>query len=153
NLLGQKFAAKAVPPSPTFKSRNERRDVKLAFYMTGSYAKILRRCVDYLEDLQTIAICPNFQSYAEAKKETRFARIDYLYANFNEIFDRVDVSRFCQEYASINLSEVLFVDKTHFKKISGEYQLRYLCAMGEQIAEIFKTAKPDYVFIPIIETI
>ncbi len=121
--------------------------------MTGSFAKILRRCVDYLGDLETVAICPNFQSYMEAKKEPRFARIDYLYADFNAIFDRVDVNRFCQEYASINLSEVLMVDKTHFKKKSGDYQLRYVCAMGEQIAEIFKTARPDYVFIPIIETI
>lgn len=126
--------------------------VKLAFYMTGSYAKILRRCVAFL-DWETTAVCPNFQAYTEAKKEPKLGAIDYLYEGFNEVFERVDVAKFCEEYASINLSEVLLVDKAHFKKKSGDYQLRYVCAMGEQLAEVFRKSKPDYILFPIIETI
>lgn len=127
-------------------------DLKLAFYMTGSFARILRRCVDYL-DWEMTAICPNFQSFKEVQKEPRFVSVDYLYAGFNDLFNRVDVEKFCETYASINLSEVLLVDKVHFKKKSGDYQLRYLCAMGERIAEVYRTTRPDYVFFPIIETV
>lgn len=136
----------------TDETKTGKTPVKLAFYMTGSYAKILRRCVDFL-DWESTAICPNFQAYTEAKKEPRLGAVDYLYGGFNEAFERVDIDRFCKEYASINLSEVLLVDKTHFKKKSGDYQLRYVCAMGEKIAEVFRRTRPDCVFFPIIETI
>lgn len=128
------------------------RSVKLAFYTTGSSAKVLRRCMDYL-DGKVAAICPNFQAYAEAQKEPRFSGVEYIYEGFNEIFDNVDVAKFCEEYSSINLSEILMVDKTHFKKKSNKYQLRYVCAMGRRMAEAFKKTQPEYLFFPIIETI
>lgn len=126
--------------------------VKLAFYMTGNSAKIMRRCLDFL-DLKTIAICPNLQSYEESKKEPKFAQIDYLYEDFNALFDRVDVDAFCKRYASINMSEVLIVDKSHYKKRSSEYRLRYACAMGEKIAAALEKSRPEYIFFPIIESI
>jgi hypothetical protein len=126
--------------------------IKITFYMTGSFAKILRRCVEFL-DWEITAICPNEQSYVESRKESRLSDIDYLYDGFNDVFDGVDVAQFCETYSSINLGEVLFVDKVHFKKKTGEYQLRYLCAMGEQIARVYRKSKPNYVLFPIIETI
>lgn len=127
--------------------------MKLAFYMTGSYAKILRRCADFLPDIVLTGICPNWQSFQEAKKEPRFAAIDYLYNDLNNVFDQVDVAEFCEKYSSINLYEVLQVDKAHFKKMPGEYQLRYLCAIGQCLAETFERTRPSYLFFPIIETI
>lgn len=126
--------------------------MKLAFYMTGSYAKVLRRCLDFLEDFEVTALCPNWQSQAEARKEQRFSDIDYLYKGFNELFETIDVASFCEKYASINLYEVLLVDKAHFKKKSGEYQLRYICTVGKRLADIFERTKPEYIFLPIIET-
>ena len=127
--------------------------MKIAFYMTGSYAKILRRCADFLSEMELTGICPNWQSFQEAKKEPRCIEIDYLYNGLNNLFDQVDVAAFCEKYASINLCEVLQVDKSHFKKMSGEYQLRYLCAIGQRMEEIFERTRPDYVVFPIIETI
>jgi hypothetical protein len=126
--------------------------VKLAFYMTGNTAKILRRCMNFL-DTKAIAICPNFQSYAESKKEPKFLEIDYLYEGFNAVFECIDIDAFRRKYSSINLSEVLIVDKSHYKKRSAEYRLRYVCAMGEQIARILTRSKPEYIFFPIIESI
>lgn len=121
--------------------------------MTGSYAKILRRCADFLHDLELAAICPNWQSYQEVQKEVRFAEIDYLYSGLNDVFDKVDIDAFSEKYASINLYEVLAVDKTHFKKMPGDYQLRYLSAIGRRLEEIFERSRPDYLVIPIIETV
>lgn len=127
--------------------------MKIALYMTGGYAKILRRTVDFLGEFEMLAICPNWQSYLESKKEPRLSSVDYLYSGFNDSFDQIDVRKFCDEYASINIAEVLFVDKSHFKKMPGDYQLRYACAVGDRLAAIFRETRPDYVFIPIIETI
>lgn len=120
--------------------------------MTGGYAGILRRCCDHLPDYELTGICPNWQSFQEARKESRLEDINYLYEGLNGIFDSIDVAAFCERYTSINLYEVLQVDKAHFKKTSGDYQLRYLCAIGQRLAEIFERTRPDYVFFPIIET-
>jgi hypothetical protein len=127
--------------------------LKLALHMTGSYSKILSRCCDYLQDIQLTAICPNWQSFQEARKEPRFKDVDYLYEGFNGIFESIDVVAFCDRYASINLYEVLHVDKSHFKKMLGDYQLRYICSTGQRLAAVFERTRPDYVFFPIIETI
>lgn len=127
--------------------------MKVAFYMMGSYAKILRRCVDFLPGIEVAAVCPNWQSHKEAELEPRLTDVDYLYAGFNDLFDQVDVSGFCQRFSSINLYEVLMVDKVHFKKMPGNYQLRYICAVGQRLVDIFEKTKPDYLFLPIIETI
>jgi hypothetical protein len=121
--------------------------------MMGSYAKILRRCVNFLPGIEVSAVCPNWPSYKEAILEPRLSDIDYLYEEFNDLFDRIDVQAFCKRFSSINLYEVLLVDKTHFKKMSGDYQLRYICAVGQRLVDIFEKTKPDYVFLPIIETI
>ena len=126
---------------------------KLALYMTGSYAKILRRCCDYLQDIQLTALCPNWQSFQEARKEPRLMEVDYLYEGLNGIFESIDVASFCERYASINFYEVLHVDKAHFKKMPGEYQLRYVCSVGQRLAAVFEQTRPTYVFFPIIETI
>lgn len=127
--------------------------MKISFYMMGSYAKILRRCVDFLPGVEAVAISPNWQSYKEAELEPRLSSVDYIYSGFNDLFDRIDVSEFCQRFSSINLSEVLLVDKSHFKKMPGDYQLRYICAVGQRLVDIFENTKPDYLFLPIIETI
>lgn len=127
--------------------------MKVAFYMMGSYAKILRRCVDYLPGIEASAVCPNWQSHKEAELEPRLTDVDYLYAGFNDLFDQIDVADFCQRFSSINVYEVLLVDKVHFKKMPGDYQLRYICAVGQRLFDIFEKTKPDYLFLPIIETI
>lgn len=119
----------------------------------GSYAKILRRCVDFLPGIEVAAVCPNWQSYKEAELEPRLTDVDYLYTGFNDLFDQIDVSDFCQRFSNINLYEVLMVDKVHFKKMPGDYQLRYICAVGQRLVDIFEKTKPDYLFLPIIETI
>lgn len=121
--------------------------------MTGSYAKILRHCADFLPEFKISAICPNWQSHEETKKEQRFSDVDYLYTEFNSLFERIDISEFCETYSSINIYEVLLVDKTHFKKMTGDYQLRYICTAGERLAEIYKRTQPSYIFFPIIETV
>lgn len=125
---------------------------KIAFYMTGNSAKIMRRCMDFL-DLKATAICPNFQAYEESQKEPKFASVDYLYQDFNALFDSIDVDAFCKKYASVNMAEVLAVDKSHFKKRSTDYQVRYACTMGEKIAAVLETWRPEYLFLPIIENI
>lgn len=127
--------------------------MKIAFYMMGSYARILRRCVDFLPDVEVSAVCPNWQSHKESGLEPRLTHNDYLYAGFNDLFDRIDVADFCERFSGINLYEVLLVDKTHFKKMSGEYQLRYICTVGQRLLDIFGKTRPDYLFLPIIETI
>ncbi|MBK7765432.1 MAG: hypothetical protein IPI44_04630 [Sulfuritalea sp.] len=127
--------------------------MKIAFYMMGGYAKVLRRCVDFLPGVEASAVCPNWQSYKEAELEPRLTDIDYLYANFNELFDQIDVSGFCERFSSINLYEVLLVDKAHFKNRTGDYQLRYICAVGQRLLEIFEKTRPDCLLLPIIETI
>lgn len=127
--------------------------MKVAFFMMGSYAKILRRCVDFLPGVKASAICPNWQSHKEAELEPRLSDIDYLYDGFNDLFDRIDVAAFRERFSSINLYEVLLVDKAHFKKMSGDYQLRYICSVGQRLFDILDKTKPDYVFLPIIETI
>lgn len=119
----------------------------------GSYAKVLRRCVDFLPGIEASAICPNWQSHKEAELEPRLSDVDYLYDGLNDLFDRIDVAAFCERFSSINLYEVLLVDKTHYKKMPGDYQLRYICAIGQRLADILEKTKPDYVFLPIIETI
>lgn len=127
--------------------------MKIAFYMMGSYARVLRRCVDFLPDVEASAVCPTWQSHKEAGLEPRLTDIDYLYAGFNGLFDQIDVAGFCERFSSINLYEVLLVDKTHFKKMPGDYQLRYICTVGQRLLDIFGKTKPDYLFLPIIETI
>ena len=124
----------------------------IAFYMTGNSAKVIRRCMDFL-DMKTIALCPNFQSYEESLKEPKFASVDYLYQGFNELFDRVDVAAFCRKYSSVNLAEVLTVDKSHYKRQSSDYRLRYACTMGTKIAAVLEKWRPEYLFFPIIENI
>ncbi|OQA32759.1 MAG: Capsule polysaccharide biosynthesis protein [Betaproteobacteria bacterium ADurb.Bin341] len=126
--------------------------MKIALYMTGSFAKVLRRFADYLPNIELSAACTSWQAYEETLKEPRIQAVDYLYQDFNALFDQVDVAAFCAKYAEINLYEVMQVDKAHFKKKPGNYQLRYICAMGEQIARFFEKTRPDYVFFPIIET-
>ncbi len=126
---------------------------KIAFYMTGSYAKILRHCPRLLPEVEAVSICPNWQSFQESKKENDFSSINYIYDGLNEIFLNVNVAEFCEKYASINLYEVLQVDKTHFKKKTGEYQLRYVCAIGLRLEEIFRSIRSEYIVFPIIETV
>lgn len=121
--------------------------------MTGSYAKVLRHCPEFLPEIEAASICPNWQSLQESKKEKKFASIDYIYEGFNQIFNDIDVENFCKKYASINLYEVLQVDKTHFKRKTGEYQLRYICAIGHQLEKIFQRIQPEFIMFPIIETI
>lgn len=121
--------------------------------MTGSYAKVLRHCPEFLPEIVVASVCPNWQSFQESKKEKKFASIDYIYEGFNKIFNDVNVEKFCKKYASINLYEVLQVDKTHFKRKTGEYQLRYICAIGHQLEKIFQRIRPGYIVFPIIETI
>lgn len=127
--------------------------MKVNFFLTGGYAKILRRCVDYLPDVEVSGICPNWQSLQEAKNEPRIKSLDYLYDGLNEIFDQIDVEDFCEKWASINLYEIMQVDKSFYKKKPGDYQLRYICSVGVRIEQIFKKDKPNYIFFPIIETI
>lgn len=127
--------------------------MKISFYMTGSYAKVLRYCPEFLPEVDASSICPNWQSFQESKKEKKFSSIDYIYEGLNQIFNDIDVERYCEKYASINLYEVLQVDKTHFKKKTGEYQLRYICAIGHRLEKIFQRTQPGYIVFPIIETI
>lgn len=121
--------------------------------MAGSYSKILRRCTDYLPNAEVSAICPNWQSYVESKLELRYTNIHYLYNEFNEAFDDINVSKLCLRFPKINFYEILLVDKTHFKKKSGEYQLRYICTIAKKLIEIYDETKPDFLFFPNIETI
>jgi hypothetical protein len=127
--------------------------LKILLYMTGSYAKILRHCPGLLPEIEIASICPNWQSFQESKKEKNFSSVDYIYEGFNQIFKDIDIEEFCEKYASINLYEVLQVDKTHFKKQTGEYQLRYICTIGRQLERIFQRIQPGYIVFPIIETI
>lgn len=121
--------------------------------MTGSYAKVLRCCPELMPEVDASSICPNWQSFQESKKEKKFSTIDYIYEGLNQIFNEIDVESFCEKYASINLYEVLQVDKTHFKKKTGEYQLRYICAIGHRLEKIFQRIQSGYIVFPIIETI
>jgi hypothetical protein len=121
--------------------------------MTGSYAKVLRYCPELLPEIDASSICANWQSFQESKKEKKFSSIDYIYEDLNQIFNDIDVENFCEKYTSINLYEVLQVDKTHFKKKTGEYQLRYICAIGHRLEKIFQRIQPRYIVFPIIETI
>lgn len=107
-----------------------------------------------MPDIEVGAVCQNWQAFHESLKEPRISETFYLYERgFNELFDTVDVSAFSKKYAAINLYEVLLVDKSHFKKKPGDYQLRYICAVGERFAELFSRWKPDYLFFPIIESV
>ncbi|WP_368639824.1 hypothetical protein ABRZ04_13715 [Castellaniella ginsengisoli] len=127
--------------------------MKIALFMSGSFAQLMRHFSGFMPGVVLTAICPNWQSYQVCKKESGFYRVDYIFTDFNSLFDSGNYLDFVNRHNEINIYEVLSVDKTHYKKMSGNYQLRYISAVGERLEDLFLSDKPDYIFFPIIETI
>ncbi|MBV2181855.1 MAG: hypothetical protein KUL86_11570 [Castellaniella sp.] len=127
--------------------------MKIALFMSGNFARLMRHFVDFMPDVALTAICPNWQGYHVCRKESRFQQVDYIFEGLNALFDNDDVLDFINKYEDINIYEVLSVDKTHYKKMVGDYQLRYISSVGKRLESIFLTEKPDGIFFPIIETV
>jgi len=126
---------------------------KIAFFMSGNYSGILQNCPDFLSDFESIAYCPNKLSFDACRTDLRFTNSEYLYEGFNEIFDKSHGDEFISMFPDVNLSRVLMVDKSHYKRKSGSYQKKIINTMGMKLCEWFKREKPDFIFFPIIESI
>ena len=125
---------------------------KLALYMSGSSAEVLRLVPDYVGDIECSAICPNWNSYEESKSQALFPRVDYLYDDFNERFVSVSPEAVLREYGAVNFFQVLAADKSLLKRQLGHQQVRFVAAMASRIERALLNSGATHLFFPIIET-
>lgn len=128
-------------------------NVKIALYMSGSYARILRHVPDFLPQFFFIACCANIKAYETCEACQSFDRVNYLYDDFNIRFREISEEEVLKSLNDINLTEVLLVDKSHFKRKAGAYQVRAILTMASIFQEWFHQQKPDFIFFPIIESV
>ena len=126
---------------------------KIAFYMSGNYARILRHCADLLNEHECAAFCPNYKSLQTSRKSKSLSSIFYLYENFNEAFEHVDLNALQKFSPSINQARVLAVDKSHYKRFPMRYQLKVLNTMATIFSQWLEEEQPNYIVFPIIESI
>lgn len=125
---------------------------RLALYMSGSSAEILRLVPDYLSDYACSAICPNWNSYVESRSQRLFSRVDYLFDDFNERFARVSPQLVLKQYHGVNFFQVLAADKSLLKRRLGSQQFHFVAAMASRIEQALANSGATHLFFPIIET-
>ena len=64
--------------------------VKVGFYMSGNYAKVLRHCSEYLHDYELSAFCANDKAFKICRIDDRFSNTEYLFDNFNQLYKSLD---------------------------------------------------------------
>lgn len=126
---------------------------KIAFYMSGSYARVLRHVPQFMPQFRFVSFCQNIKAYDSCKNSGDFDRVYYLYDKFNDKFGSIEVGGALDLFREINLAEVLYVDKAHYKRKSGEYQLKVILTMAIIFQEWIESEKPNYIFFPIIESV
>ena len=126
---------------------------KITFYMTGAYARILQHLPLVLPDLLSTAFCPNLVAYNVCVNSKVFEEVEYLYEHFNTKFNSIDEENVSEKFHKINFAEVLYTDKSHYKRKSSRYQKKIVLTMAVIVQEWFDKIKPDYIFFPIIESI
>lgn len=126
---------------------------RVAFYMTGNYARILRHCAERLNEFECVAFCPNDKALQTSRSCASISSTYYLYENFNEIFQDVDLGELDRISPSINQARILAVDKSHYKRFPMEYQLRVLNTMGAIFARWLERERPNFIVFPIIESV
>ena len=123
---------------------------KIALYMSGNHALILKHLPRFNDNFDFIAYCQNYKAYKTIGKSNLFTHNFYLYQNFNSKYKKNSKNSINDD---INGFKVLQTDKNHFKRIPSVKQERVLNTMYIIFQEWIKIEKPDYVFIPIIESI
>lgn len=123
---------------------------KIVLYMSGNYALILKHLPRFNDNFDFIAYCQNYKAYKTIGESNLFLHNFYLYQNFNSIYKQNSKDSINDD---INGFKVLQTDKNHFKRISSVKQERVLNTMHSIFQEWINIEKPDYVFIPIIESI
>ena len=123
---------------------------KIALYMSGNFAQILKFLPEYLKEFEFISYNQNYKAHKLCFNNRFFSKSFYLYENFNKKYDKYKYTSIDNK---INGFRVLATDKNHFKRIKSREQEKILNTMYNVFLEWIKYKKPDYIFIPIIETI
>ncbi len=120
--------------------------------MSGNYAEILKHLPTHMQDFEFFAFCQNHNSYHICKDVNSFERSFYLYEDFNDRINSLDINKLKEE-VSFNLFGTLIRDKAHFKRLSGKKQEKIIFTMYSIMDNWLERAKPNYIFLPIIESI
>jgi hypothetical protein len=127
--------------------------LKVAFYMSGNYARVLRHSCEFLPEYELQAFCANDKSYKICKYDKRFSCIGYLFKHFNKLHQSLNGNELIDLFPRINLSRVLVTDKDHYKKYSANYQEKVINTMGIVTYRWLQEASPDFIIFPIIESV
>jgi hypothetical protein len=125
---------------------------KIAIYMSGNYAEILRHLPDFMGEYDFIGFCQNFNSFEIIKRTSSFKHNFYLYDSFNSRYDELDFDAL-REQVPFNLFATSVRDKAHFNRLAGRAQEKILLTMYAIIDEWFEKTNPKMIIIPIIESI
>ncbi len=127
--------------------------VKVGFYMSGNYARVLRHCSEYLSNYKLYAFCANDKAYKICKVDDRFVNTGYLFEDFNQLYKSQNGTEFTNLLPQVNLAKVLATDKDHYKRYSAKYQEKIVNTMGIVILRWLQETSPEYLIFPIIESI
>jgi len=127
--------------------------IKVGFYMSGNYARVLRHCSEYLHEYELYAFCANDKAFKICRTDDRFLNTGYLFDNFNQLYKSLDGTELTNSFPQINLAKVLVTDKNHYKRYSASYQEKIVNTMGVVIMKWLKETSPNYLIFPIIESI
>ena len=120
--------------------------------MSGNYAEILKHLPSYMKDYDFDAFCQNHKSYEICRDDNSFELSFYLYEKFNIEINSLDIDALKEE-VPFNLFKVLIRDKAHFKRLAAKKQEKVIFTMYSIMNDWLIKSKPDYVFLPIIESI
>ena len=123
---------------------------KIALYMSGNYAKFLKFLPKYMPESDFISYSQNYKAYKTIGNSKFFLKNFYLYKDFNLKYKNYSNSPVDDK---INGFKVLITDKSHFKRLSAAKQEKILNTMYSIFVEWINDIKPDFIFIPIIESI
>ena len=79
---------------------------KIAFYMCGNFARVLRHCTEYLEEFELHAFCPNKKAYDICIQDGRFQKVEYLFESLNDVFNSISEDELAKTYPEINISRI-----------------------------------------------
>lgn len=123
---------------------------KIVLYMSGNYAEILKYLPKYLDEYEFIAFNQNYKAHKICFKNKSFSNSFYLFDSFNNHYKKFKNKPIDK---TINGFKVLITDKSHFKKLKGINQERIINTMYHIFLEWINQTKPNFIFIPIIESI
>jgi len=125
---------------------------KIAIYMSGNYAEILKHLPEFLEEHEYVGYCQNGPSYDVIKSMPVFKEVFYLFEKFNFKINSLNFQEL-KKCIPFNLFRVSASDKYHFKRLSGKDHERVLLTMYSIMNEWLENSNPSIVFFPIIESI